>query len=105
MDAEKRVPVGVKSCLCPPAQENHKLRDQNDDLNGQILSLSLYEAKNLFATQTKAQSLAAEIDTASRDEVRCPHALAMEHGPSPVSSAPGQEKQARAWPPGGPHLQ
>ncbi|XP_008269276.2 rab11 family-interacting protein 4 isoform X1 [Oryctolagus cuniculus] len=50
-------------------QENHKLRDQNDDLNGQILSLSLYEAKNLFATQTKAQSLAAEIDTASRDEL------------------------------------
>ncbi|EPY78301.1 hypothetical protein CB1_001108005 [Camelus ferus] len=39
------------------------------DLNGQILSLSLYEAKNLFATQTKAQSLAAEIDTASRDEL------------------------------------
>ncbi|XP_058531724.1 rab11 family-interacting protein 4 isoform X5 [Ochotona princeps] len=53
-------------------QENHKLRDQNDDLNGQILSLSLYEAKNLFATQTKAQSLAAEIDTASRDEVAGP---------------------------------
>ncbi|XP_073735488.1 rab11 family-interacting protein 4 isoform X2 [Callorhinus ursinus] len=50
-------------------QENHKLRDQNDDLNGQILSLSLYEAKSLFATQTKAQSLAAEIDTASRDEL------------------------------------
>uniref|UniRef100_A0A6I8PL73 RAB11 family interacting protein 4 n=1 Tax=Ornithorhynchus anatinus TaxID=9258 RepID=A0A6I8PL73_ORNAN len=50
-------------------QENQKLRDQNDDLNGQILSLSLYEAKNLFATQTKAQSLAAEIDTASRDEL------------------------------------
>nr|XP_008539696.1 PREDICTED: rab11 family-interacting protein 4 [Equus przewalskii] len=50
-------------------QENHKLRDQNDDLNGQILSLSLYEAKNLFATQTKAQCLAAEIDTASRDEL------------------------------------
>ncbi|XP_028674653.1 rab11 family-interacting protein 4A-like isoform X1 [Erpetoichthys calabaricus] len=49
--------------------ENQKLRDQNDDLNGQILSLSLYEAKNLFATQTKAQSLAAEIDNASRDEL------------------------------------
>ena len=95
--------MGIKSCLCPPPQENHKLRDQNDDLNGQILSLSLYEAKNLFATQTKAQSLAAEIDTASRDEVRCPHALAVERGPSPVSSAPGQEKQA--CPPGGPHLQ
>lgn len=53
-----------------PWQENHKLRDQNDDLNGQILSLSLYEAKNLFACQTKAQSLATEIDNASRDEVR-----------------------------------
>lgn len=66
-----QVPLGVDvvfTCL----QENHKLRDQNDDLNGQILSLSLYEAKNLFATQTKAQSLAAEIDTASRDEVACP---------------------------------
>ncbi|XP_043924029.1 rab11 family-interacting protein 4 isoform X2 [Protopterus annectens] len=50
-------------------QENQKLRDQNDDLNGQILSLSLYEAKNLFSTQTKAQSLAAEIDSASRDEL------------------------------------
>ncbi|XP_069511056.1 rab11 family-interacting protein 4 isoform X4 [Ambystoma mexicanum] len=49
--------------------ENQKLRDQNDDLNGQILSLSLYEAKNLFSTQTKAQSLAAEIDSASRDEL------------------------------------
>uniref|UniRef100_A0AAQ5Y8V0 FIP-RBD domain-containing protein n=1 Tax=Amphiprion ocellaris TaxID=80972 RepID=A0AAQ5Y8V0_AMPOC len=50
-------------------QENHKLRDQNDDLNAQILSLSLYEAKNLFACQTKAQCLAAEIDNASRDEL------------------------------------
>lgn len=51
-------------------QENQKLKEQNDDLNGQILSLSLYEAKNLFATQTKAQSLAAEIDSASRDQVK-----------------------------------
>ncbi|XP_061588079.1 rab11 family-interacting protein 4B isoform X2 [Cololabis saira] len=50
-------------------QENQKLREQNDDLNGQILSLSLHEAKNLFATQTKAQSLAAEIDNASRDQL------------------------------------
>lgn len=50
-------------------QENHKLLDQNDDLNAQILSLSLYEAKNLFACHTKAQCLAAEIDNASRDEV------------------------------------
>ena len=45
------------------------MREQNEELNGQILSLSLHEAKNLFATQTKAQSLAAEIDSASRDEV------------------------------------
>uniref|UniRef100_A0A1A7YZL1 RAB11 family interacting protein 4 (Class II) b n=1 Tax=Iconisemion striatum TaxID=60296 RepID=A0A1A7YZL1_9TELE len=50
-------------------QENQKLREQNDDLNGQILSLSLFEAKNLFATQTKAQSLAAEIDNASKDQL------------------------------------
>lgn len=49
--------------------DNQKLRDQNDDLSGQILSLSLYEAKHLFSTQTKAQSLAAEIDTASKDEL------------------------------------
>ena len=46
------------------------MREQNDELNGQILSLSLFEAKNLFATQTKAQSLAAEIDNASRDQVK-----------------------------------
>uniref|UniRef100_A0A3B3DHW4 RAB11 family interacting protein 4 (class II) a n=1 Tax=Oryzias melastigma TaxID=30732 RepID=A0A3B3DHW4_ORYME len=50
-------------------QENFKLHDQNDDLNAQILSLSLYEAKNLFSCNTKAQCLAAEIDNASRDEV------------------------------------
>lgn len=87
MDAEKWVSVG---CGCSwelmlplSIQENHKLRDQNDDLNGQILSLSLYEAKNLFATQTKAQSLAAEIDTASRDEVLWPHDL---------TSGPGQAR-------------
>ncbi|XP_062243135.1 rab11 family-interacting protein 4B isoform X1 [Platichthys flesus] len=53
----------------PGLMENQKLREQNDDLNGQILSLSLFEAKNLFATQTKAQSLAAEIDNASRDQL------------------------------------
>ncbi|XP_078082011.1 rab11 family-interacting protein 4B [Mustelus asterias] len=50
-------------------QENLRLKEQNDDLNGQILSLSLYEAKSLFSTQTKAQSLAAEIDTATRDQL------------------------------------
>uniref|UniRef100_H3CC46 RAB11 family interacting protein 4 (class II) b n=1 Tax=Tetraodon nigroviridis TaxID=99883 RepID=H3CC46_TETNG len=50
-------------------QENQKLREQNDELNGQILSLSLFEAKNLFATQTKAQSLATEIENASKDQL------------------------------------
>ncbi|XP_030272574.1 rab11 family-interacting protein 4B isoform X1 [Sparus aurata] len=55
--------------LRPGLMENQKLREQNDELNGQILSLSLYEAKTLFATQTKAQSLAAEIDNASRDQL------------------------------------
>lgn len=50
-------------------QENYKLRDQNDDLNAQILSLSLYEARNLFSCHSKAQCLAAEIDNASRDEL------------------------------------
>lgn len=59
----------------PQPQENFKLRDQNDDLNAEILSLSLYEAKNLFSCQTKAQCLAAEIDNASKDEVRIPRYL------------------------------
>ncbi|XP_038569663.1 rab11 family-interacting protein 4B isoform X4 [Micropterus salmoides] len=55
--------------LRPGLMENQKLREQNDELNGQILSLSLHEAKTLFATQTKAQSLAAEIENASRDQL------------------------------------
>ncbi|KAJ3615252.1 hypothetical protein NHX12_018820 [Muraenolepis orangiensis] len=51
-------------------QETLKLREQSEELNGQLLSLSLFEAKNLFATQSnKAQSLAAEIDNASRDQL------------------------------------
>ncbi|TUC02896.1 Rab11 family-interacting protein 4A [Bagarius yarrelli] len=50
-------------------QENQRLREQNEDLNGQILSMSLHEAKNLISTQTKAQSLAAEIENASRDQL------------------------------------
>ncbi|XP_051561983.1 rab11 family-interacting protein 4B-like [Myxocyprinus asiaticus] len=50
-------------------QENQKLREQNEDLNGQLHSLSLYEAKSLFATHTKAQSLAMEIDHVSRDQL------------------------------------
>nr|XP_057905192.1 rab11 family-interacting protein 4A [Doryrhamphus excisus] len=50
-------------------QENHKLRNQNDDLNAQILSLSLYETKSLFSCHSKVQCLAAEIDNASKDEL------------------------------------
>lgn len=91
MDASKWVSMGSgcsrQLTLPLSIQENHKLRDQNDDLNGQILSLSLYEAKNLFSTQTKAQSLAAEIDTASRDEVLWPRDLTSGPGP-PLSLVP-----------------
>ncbi|XP_062401173.1 rab11 family-interacting protein 4B isoform X3 [Sardina pilchardus] len=61
--------VSAGARLRPSLLENQKLREQNEELNGQILSLSLHEAKNLFAQQTKAQSLAAEIDSASRDEL------------------------------------
>ncbi|XP_062853426.1 rab11 family-interacting protein 4B [Trichomycterus rosablanca] len=66
-DLQQRVCVSAQ--LCRSLAEHQKLREQNEELNGQILSLSLHEAKNLFATQTKAQSLAAEIDNASRDQL------------------------------------
>ncbi|XP_072882612.1 rab11 family-interacting protein 4B-like [Hemitrygon akajei] len=48
-------------------QENARLREQNVELNGQVLGLSLSEAAGLF--QNPAQSLATEIDTASRDQL------------------------------------
>ncbi|XP_046705396.1 rab11 family-interacting protein 4B isoform X1 [Silurus meridionalis] len=66
------VPPDLQQRACVSTRlymENQRLREQNEDLNGQILSLSLHEAKNLIATQTKAQSLAAEIDNASRDQL------------------------------------
>ncbi|XP_072098504.1 rab11 family-interacting protein 4B-like, partial [Mobula birostris] len=47
--------------------ENARLREQNVELNGQVLGLSLSEAAGLF--QNPAQSLATEIDTASRDQL------------------------------------
>ncbi|XP_069779121.1 rab11 family-interacting protein 4B [Narcine bancroftii] len=50
-------------------QENVRLQEQNDELNSQILTLSLTEAKTLFTAHTKAQCLASEIDTASRDQL------------------------------------
>ncbi|XP_024914375.1 rab11 family-interacting protein 4B isoform X2 [Cynoglossus semilaevis] len=67
--SEFQQPVLFGAWLHSDQMENQRLREQNDELNGQILSLSLYEAKNLFATQTKAQSLAAEIENASRDQI------------------------------------
>ncbi|KAI5613765.1 rab11 family-interacting protein 4A isoform X2 [Silurus asotus] len=68
----QEVPPDLQQRACVSTRlymENQRLREQNEDLNGQILSLSLHEAKNLIATQTKAQSLAAEIDNASRDQL------------------------------------
>ncbi|XP_061761909.1 rab11 family-interacting protein 4A [Nerophis ophidion] len=50
-------------------QENHKLRNQNDDLNAQILSLSVFESRSFFSSHSKVQCLAAEIDNASKDEL------------------------------------
>lgn len=50
-------------------QENYKLWDQNDDLNGQILSFSFYEVKNFFVVQIKVQFLVVEIDIVLCDEL------------------------------------
>lgn len=55
---------------CPP-QDNRNLKEQNDELNGQIINLSIQGAKNLFSTSF-SESLAAEISSVSRDEVTCP---------------------------------
>lgn len=53
----------------PPTQDNRTLKEQNDELNGQIINLSIQGAKNLFSTSF-SESLAAEISSVSRDEVR-----------------------------------
>ncbi|XP_061416568.1 rab11 family-interacting protein 4-like [Lethenteron reissneri] len=50
-------------------QDVQRLKEQNEDLNAQIISLSIQEAKNLCLATPKFQSLAAEIDSASKDEV------------------------------------
>lgn len=73
-DLKSAVGLRLYIVFCP-LQENQRLREQNEELNGQIISLSLHEAKNLIATQTKAQSLAAEIENASRDQVSLPQLL------------------------------
>ncbi|XP_048870430.1 rab11 family-interacting protein 3 isoform X2 [Brienomyrus brachyistius] len=49
-------------------QENRSLKEQNDELNGQIINLSIQGAKNLFSASF-SESLAAEINSVSRDEL------------------------------------
>ncbi|KAM4025325.1 uncharacterized protein ACNLHF_025880 isoform 2-T2 [Anomaloglossus baeobatrachus] len=49
-------------------QEQRLLKEQNEELNGQIINLSIQGAKNLFST-TFSDSLAAEISSVSRDEL------------------------------------
>ncbi|XP_053327407.1 rab11 family-interacting protein 3 isoform X2 [Spea bombifrons] len=49
-------------------QEQRALKEQNEELNGQIINLSIQGAKNLFST-TFSDSLAAEISSVSRDEL------------------------------------
>lgn len=56
---------------CHPPQDNRNLKEQNDELNGQIINLSIQGAKNLFSTSF-SESLAAEISSVSRDEVTYP---------------------------------
>ena len=56
--------------LPPPLQDNRSLKDQNDELNGQIINLSIQGAKNLMSASF-SDSLAAEINSVSRSEVGC----------------------------------
>ncbi|XP_036390381.1 rab11 family-interacting protein 3 [Megalops cyprinoides] len=49
-------------------QDNLSLKEQNDELNGQIINLSIQGAKNLFSASF-SESLAAEISSVSRDEL------------------------------------
>ncbi|XP_064318201.1 rab11 family-interacting protein 3 isoform X2 [Phalacrocorax carbo] len=49
-------------------QDNRNLKEQNDELNGQIINLSIQGAKNLFSASF-SESLAAEINSVSRDEL------------------------------------
>lgn len=57
-------------------QDNRSLKEQNDELNGQIITLSIQGAKSLFATSF-SESLAAEISSVSRDEVSHPALLSV----------------------------
>ncbi|XP_055507447.1 rab11 family-interacting protein 3 isoform X1 [Leucoraja erinacea] len=49
-------------------QDNRNLKEQNDELNGQIINLSIQGAKSLYTTSI-SESLAAEISSVSRDEL------------------------------------
>lgn len=50
-------------------QDNRSLKEQNDELNGQIINLSIQGAKNLMSASF-SDSLAAEINSVSRTEAR-----------------------------------
>ncbi|XP_037670043.1 rab11 family-interacting protein 3 isoform X3 [Choloepus didactylus] len=49
-------------------QDNRSLKEQNDELNGHIINLSIQGARSLFSTSF-SESLAAEISSVSRDEL------------------------------------
>lgn len=49
-------------------QDNRTLKEQNDELNGQIINLSIQGAKNLMSASF-SDSLAAEISSVSRAEL------------------------------------
>lgn len=65
--------MGFKCLRCVPfhpisLQDNRSLKEQNDELNGQIINLSIQGAKNLMSASF-SDSLAAEINNVSRVEV------------------------------------
>ncbi|XP_037670042.1 rab11 family-interacting protein 3 isoform X2 [Choloepus didactylus] len=49
-------------------EDNRSLKEQNDELNGHIINLSIQGARSLFSTSF-SESLAAEISSVSRDEL------------------------------------
>ena len=49
-------------------QENVRLKEQNDDLQAQVLGMQVREGRNLLATS--GCTLAEEMQTLPRDEVR-----------------------------------
>lgn len=59
----------MSNYLTPLFQDNRTLKEQNDELNGQIINLSIQGAKNLMSASF-SDSLAAEINSVSRVEVQ-----------------------------------